>query len=124
MKLYAAQKDAVRKNIASHGIFDKTCTFKSETVTQSDSGAEVRSWTNVTGLTSIPCMIVSKATTINDLNGAPVTQLITKIKLNGFYPLASAEHQLVADSKTYKITAIDSGSLELFTEIYVIQWGA
>ena len=124
MKLYPAQKEAVRKNIASHGIFNKSCTFKSETVTQSDSGSEIKTWSDVTGLTSIPCMVVSKATTIQDLSGAPMTQLVTKIKLNGFYPTVSAEHQVVVGSNTYRITAINNGSMELFTEIYVVQWGA
>jgi len=124
MKLYPAQKEAIRKNIASHGIFDKTCTFKSETITQSDTGAEIPTWTNVTGLVSIPCMVVSKAKTIQDLSGAPISQLITKIKLNGFYSNVSEKHQITVGSNTYKITAIDNGSMELFTEIYVVQWGA
>ena len=124
MKLYPMQKEAVRKNIASHGIFDKTCSFKAETVTQSDSGAEIKTWADVSGLTSIPCMVVSKAKTIQDLSGAPMTQLITKIKLNGFYSGVSAKYQVVVGSNTYRITGIDDGSMELFTEIYVVQWGA
>jgi len=124
MKLYPAQKEAVRKNIASHGIFDKTCTFKSETVTQSDSGSEITTWADVSGLTNIPCMVVSKATTIQDLSGAPMTQLVTKIKLNGFYSGVSAKYQVVVGSNTYRITGINNGSMELFTEIFVTQWGA
>lgn len=123
MKLYPAQKEAIRKNIASHGIFDKTATFKSESVTQSDSGAEIRTWGNVTGLISIPCMVVKKSKTIQDLNGVPTTQLLTTIKLNGFYSNVSAEHQVTVDSINYKITGIDNGSMELFTEVYVTQWG-
>jgi len=124
MKLYPAQKEAVRKNIISHGIFDKTATFKAETVTQSDSGAEIKLWSNVAGLTSIPCMVVSKSSTIQDLSGAPITQLVTKIKLNGFYSNVSTKHQVTVGNNTYAITAIDNGSMELFTEIYVVQWGA
>lgn len=124
MKLYPAQKEAVRKNIASHGIFDKTCAFKAETVTQSDSGSEIKTWADVTGLTSIPCMVVSKAKTIQDLSGAPLTQLVTKIKLDGFYSAVSAKHRVVVGSDTYEITGIDNGSMELFTEIYVVKWGA
>ena len=123
MKLSPAQKVAVRKNIESHGIFDKTATFKSESVSQSDSGAEIITWSNVTGLTSIPCMLVSKAKAITDLNGLPITQLVIKIKLNGFYPAVSAKHQVVVDSVAYEITAIDNGSMELFTEVYVFKYG-
>jgi len=123
MKLYPAQKEAVRKNIASHGIFDKTCTFKQSTITQSESGAEVEAWSDVSGLASIPCMIVSKAKTIQDLSGAPMTQLVTKIKLNGFYSGVSMNYQVVSGSDTYMITGVDNGSMELFTEIYVKRWG-
>lgn len=123
MKLYPAQKEAVRKNIASHGIFDKTCTFKQSTITQSDSGAEVEAWSDVSGLTSIPCMVVSKSVTIKDLSGAAMTQLVTKIKLNGFYSCVSTKYQAVVGSNVYRITGIDNGSMELFTEIYVTQWG-
>ena len=123
MKLYPAQKEAVRKNIASHGIFDKTCTFKQSTITQSESGAEVEAWSDVSGLANIPCMVVSNSVTIKDLSGAAMTQLVTKIKLNGFYSGVSAKYQAVVGSNVYRITGIDNGSMELFTEIYVTQWG-
>lgn len=123
MKLYPAQKEAVRKNIISHGIFNSTATFKSVVKSQTTSGAELTTLQNVSGLTNIPCMVVEKHATIRDNTGAQITQTITKIKLNGFYPSVSLDYIAVIGDKSYDITAIDNGSMELFTELYTVKWG-
>jgi hypothetical protein len=123
MRLSLTEMTARRKNITDKGAFNQTCAIKSKTVSQSDSGAEIETWGNVTGMTSIPCLVTTKTAVIKDLEGTPKTFTTNRIKLNNIYSGISLQMQAVVGNITYRIEGVDIDSIGLFTRLQVTKWG-
>lgn len=123
MRLSLPEIAARRKNIADKGVFNQTCAIKAKTVTQSDSGAEIETWGNVTGMTAIPCLVTTKRATVKELEESPKTYLTTQIKLNAVYTGISLEMQAVVGDNTYRIEGIDTDTPGFFTRLQVTKWG-
>ena len=123
LRLSLTELAARRKNIADKGAFNSTCAIKAKTVLQSDSGAEIETWANVTGMTAIPCLVTTKKATVRELEESPKTYTTTQIKLNAVYTGISLQMQAVVGSVTYRIEGIDTDTPGLFTRLQVNKWG-
>lgn len=124
MRLTSTEMAARRRNIADKGVFPLTADVKRRVVTQSDTGAELESYQTITGMSAVKCLMTTKAVSITDLNGAILTDLVTRIKFDGYYDTINPEMIISISGTEYEVRSVDNGSAGLFTTCIVGKRGA
>ena len=124
MRLTSTEMAARRRNIADKWAFPLTAAVKRRVVTQSDTGAELESYETITGMSAIKCFMTTKAVSVTDLNGAILTDLVTRIKFDGYYDTIKPEMIISISGTEYEVRAVDNGSAGLFTTCIVGKRGA
>ena len=119
MRLTSTEMVARRRNIADKGVFPLTADVKRRVVTQSDTGAELESYETITGMSAVKCLMTTKAVSVTDLNGVILTDLVTRIKFDGYYDTIKPEMIISISGTEYEVRSVDNGSAGLFTTCIV-----
>ena len=108
-----------RAAVLASGVFSETATIREYTTTTSPSGGQVKTWKDMTGHTSIPCFVSSKASQEQKANLLIQTVMQTRVLLSGYYPNILELMRVVVGGITYEITSVGHDSQTVFTKLIV-----
>ena len=111
---------AVRNSVAQAGVFGDTCKIQKFSETQTDSGAPLKTWSDLTGCTSIPCYLSQ----MKVIKGPIVSQsvMITnqmQIRLDSYYSSIQIGMKAIVNTIEYEIVDLLTDSQKIFTVLGV-----
>jgi head-tail adaptor len=97
------------------GVFPLKVAIQQRTATRTASGAEIPTWTDVAGMSKIPCRRGQPGGMEIRQSEMTVEHLIVRLALNGYYPTITQKMRAVVGAATYDITAIQADSQQTWT---------
>jgi head-tail adaptor len=102
------------------GFFPSRCTVQEQTgTTQDDHGQEVEVWTDVAGLTDIPCAKAPLSAIERQAAQLTVTDRAWSVLLKGAYPAITTAHRAIIDGTAFDIERAETDQTGTLTRLVV-----
>lgn len=120
--------NAVASETAKAGQFPNLCTLQAISGSLDSLGAEVMTFSNVTGLVNIPCHNAPPAR--SSVAGSHELRMKDRLSekqerhvlLKGYFPTITKKMRAVIDGVAWNITGVESDAFDTLTRLYVEEY--